>query len=49
MAIAEAILKELLNNIGAYTLFSTHYSQLTDRFNSCNEIKLGKMAFIKSE
>lgn len=43
MAIAEAVLNNLIEDIRPITLFSTHYTQITERFNGNERVKLAKM------
>ena len=44
MAIAEAVLDHLVFVLKPITLFSTHYSQITQRYANCPQVKLAKMA-----
>lgn len=44
MAIAEAVMDFILGEIGCFTLFSTHYTQITEKFKGKPEIKLMKMS-----
>lgn len=45
MAIAEATLEHIFNEIKAFTLFSTHYSQITQKFVDLKEVKLMKLDY----
>ncbi len=45
MAIAEAVLDHLIFNIRSITLFSTHYTQITERYERENSVRLGKMGY----
>lgn len=45
MAIAEAVLEHLINNIQSTTLYSTHYTQITEKFTGKPEVKLMKMGY----
>lgn len=45
MAIAEAVLDHLIFNIRPITLFSTHYTQITERYASNSSVRLAKMGY----
>lgn len=45
MAIAEATIKYILENIGCYTLFSTHYTPITRDFLGDECVKCAKMSY----
>lgn len=49
MAIAEAVLNHLIETIRPITLFSTHYTQISERFRSNSRVKLAKMGSEISE
>lgn len=43
MAIAEAILDMLIEQVQCITLYSTHYTQITEKFQSDPRVRLMKM------
>ena len=43
MAIAEAVLDHLTDSVKGLTLYSTHYTQITDRFLEDPRIRMMKM------
>ena len=45
MAIAESVLDYLIHSVRAITLFSTHYTQITERYNLNEKVKLVKMGY----
>lgn len=45
MAIAEAVLDNLIGTVRPITLFSTHYSQISERFKNSKEVRLAKMGY----
>lgn len=45
MAIAEAILDYLNEKIKCMTLYSTHYTQITDKFQKSKNVKMMKMGY----
>jgi DNA mismatch repair ATPase MutS len=45
MAIAEAILDYLLQKIGCMTLYSTHYTQITEKFKANDSLRMMKMGY----
>lgn len=45
MAIAESVLDYLMHTIGPITLFSTHYTQITEKYMMNSKVKLAKMGY----
>lgn len=45
MAIAESVLDSLIHSIGSVTLFSTHYTQITEKYMMNSKVKLAKMGY----
>ena len=45
MAIAEATIQYILENIGCYALFSTHYTPITRDYLSHEEVRCAKMSY----
>lgn len=45
MAIAEAILDSLMAKLGCMTIYSTHYTQITDKFKENAMVRMMKMGY----
>lgn len=45
MAIAEAILDSLMKKLGCMTIYSTHYTQITDKFKENEMVRMMKMGY----
>jgi DNA mismatch repair ATPase MutS len=49
MAIAEAILDHLLEKVQCTTLYSTHYTQIAEKFRTNGKVKMMKMGYEPAE
>jgi DNA mismatch repair ATPase MutS len=45
MAIAQSVIDYILSEVQAFTLFSTHYTQITDQYLNSNQVELMKMSY----
>ena len=45
MALAESILEYIMEEIGCYTIFSTHYFPITKKYENTKEVQLAKIGY----